>query len=404
MNINEVQRMKQRFRVIGNSPELDRAIDIAMQVAPTDLSVLISGESGAGKDIFPRIIHENSLRKTKKLLAVNCGAIPEGTIDSELFGHEKGSFTGAVNDRKGYFAEANGGTVFLDEVAELPLATQARLLRVLESGEYIKVGSSVVERTDVRIVAATNVNLQDAIEKGKFREDLYYRLCTIPIKVPALRSRPQDIALLFRKFAADCVERYQMPPISLTDEAKQLLMSYSWPGNVRQLKHITEQISVLSQQRTITREMLEAFMPIHHTSMVPAVVENRGESKSYENELRILYGMIVEMKNKISELSRVVDELSGKSSKQMVSSAPLSIIASHTQPEDKELYHAEEEHIIQEATEYEEDTSLTLEQTEREAIKRALQRHNGKRRSAAQDLKTSERTLYRKIKKYNIEE
>ena len=310
MNVEEVQRMKQRFRLIGNAPELNRAIDVAIQVAPTDLSVLITGESGAGKDIFPKIIHENSLRKTKKYLAVNCGAIPEGTIDSELFGHEKGAFTGAVNDRNGYFAEADGGTIFLDEVAEMPLATQARLLRVLESGEFIKVGSSKVEKTNVRVVAATNVDLQKAIEQGRFREDLYYRLCTIPIKVPSLRERPQDIALLFRKFAADSAEKYQMPAVQLTDDAKNLLVTYHWPGNVRQLKNITEQISIMESQRVVTAEVLKGYLPDRRENMSLVLTGGQRQENSFENEREILYRVLFDMRRDITDLKDQVKKLS----------------------------------------------------------------------------------------------
>ena len=403
MNVEEIQRMKQRFRIIGNSPELNRAIDVAIQVAPTDLTVLITGESGAGKDVFPRIIHENSLRKTKKFLAVNCGAIPEGTIDSELFGHIKGAFTNAINDRNGYFAEANGGTIFLDEVAELPLATQARLLRVLESGEFIRVGSSTVEHTDVRIVAATNVDLQKAIEQGRFREDLFYRLSTIPIKVPSLRERGADVQLLFRKFAADCAEKYRMPAIQLSEDAKQMLMTYHWPGNVRQLKNITEQISIMATQRIITAEMLRDYLPDRRTSMLPMLAGSQRQENSFENEREILYKVLFDMRRDITDLKAQVNSMSQN---QLPVQQPVSIIT----PEDgtttvqnvSSRKSAPVDDDIQDTEVYVEET-LSLDEVEKDMIKRALAKHGGKRRGAAADLNISERTLYRKIKEYNLE-
>ena len=403
MNVEEVQRMKQRFRLIGNAPELNRAIDVAIQVAPTDLSVLITGESGAGKDIFPRIIHENSLRKTKKYLAVNCGAIPEGTIDSELFGHEKGAFTGAVNDRNGYFAEADGGTIFLDEVAEMPLATQARLLRVLESGEFIKVGSSKVEKTNVRVVAATNVDLQKAIEQGRFREDLYYRLCTIPIKVPSLRERPQDIALLFRKFAADSAEKYQMPAIQLTDDAKNLLVTYHWPGNVRQLKNITEQISIMESQRVVTAEVLKGYLPDRRENMSLVLTGGQRQENSFENEREILYRVLFDMRRDITDLKDQVKKLSAGTVVEQTTSVaqPVSIITTKEQVARKITIDGADDDI-QDTEEYVEE-SLSLNEVEKDMIKRALVKHNGKRKDAAKDLNISERTLYRKIKEYNLE-
>ena len=405
MNLEEIQRMKQRFRIIGNSPEMNRAIDVAIQVAPTDLTVLITGESGAGKDVFPRIIHENSLRKTKKFLAVNCGAIPEGTIDSELFGHIKGAFTNAISDRKGYFGEADGGTIFLDEVAELPLATQARLLRVLESGEFIRVGSSTVEKTDVRIVAATNVDLLKAIEQGRFREDLFYRLSTIPIKVPPLRERGADVLLLFRKFAADCAEKYRMPAVQLSEDAKQMLMTYHWPGNVRQLKNITEQISIMAPQRVITADMLQEYLPDRRTSMLPMITGGQRQENSFENEREILYKVLFDLRRDVTDLKAQVSSLSqGKPPVQQ----PVSIITpddglttvqnipsgskKSTQPDDD----------IQDTEVYVEET-LSLDEVEKDMIKRALAKHGGKRRGAAADLNISERTLYRKIKEYNLE-
>lgn len=404
MNVEEIQRMKQRFRIIGNSPELNRAIDVAIQVAPTDLTVLITGESGAGKDVFPRIIHENSLRKTKKYLAVNCGAIPEGTIDSELFGHVKGAFTNAISDRKGYFADADGGTIFLDEVAELPLATQARLLRVLESGEFIRVGSSTVEKTNVRIVAATNVDLQRAIEQGRFREDLFYRLSTIPIKVPSLRERGSDALLLFRKFAADCAEKYRMPAIQLSDDAKQMLMTYHWPGNVRQLKNITEQISIMATQRVITADMLQEYLPDRRTSMLPMLAGGQRQENSFENEREILYKVLFDMRRDITDLKAQVNSMSQN---QQPVQQPVSIF----NPDEGTTTvnvpagtrkSAQEDDDIQDTEVYVEET-LSLDEVEKDMIKRALAKHGGKRRGAAADLNISERTLYRKIKEYNLE-
>ena len=396
--------MKQRFRIIGNSPELNRAIDVAIQVAPTDLTVLITGESGAGKDVFPKIIHENSLRKTKKYLAVNCGAIPEGTIDSELFGHVKGAFTNAISDRKGYFADADGGTIFLDEVAELPLATQARLLRVLESGEFIRVGSSTVEKTNVRIVAATNVDLQRAIEQGRFREDLFYRLSTIPIKVPSLRERGSDVLLLFRKFAADCAEKYRMPAIQLSDDAKQMLMTYHWPGNVRQLKNITEQISIMATQRVITADMLQEYLPDRRTSMLPMLAGGQRQENSFENEREILYKVLFDMRRDITDLKAQVNSMSQN---QQSVQQPVSIF---TPDEGTTTVNvpagsrksAQEDDDIQDTEVYVEET-LSLDEVEKDMIKRALAKHGGKRRGAAADLNISERTLYRKIKEYNLE-
>ena len=399
--------MKQRFRIIGNSPELNRAIDVAIQVAPTDLTVLITGESGAGKDVFPRIIHENSLRKTKKYLAVNCGAIPEGTIDSELFGHIKGAFTNAISDRKGYFGEADGGTIFLDEVAELPLATQARLLRVLESGEFIRVGSSTVEKTDVRIVAATNVDLLKAIEQGRFREDLFYRLSTIPIKVPSLRERGADVQLLFRKFAADCAEKYRMPAIQLTDDAKEMLMTYHWPGNVRQLKNITEQISIMATQRVITADVLQEYLPDRRTSMLPMLAGSQRSENSFENEREILYKVLFDLRRDVTDLKAQVNSLS-QGQQPVVHQQPVSIIT----PDEgvttvqsipaNSRKGAQTDDDIQDTEVYVEET-LSLDEVEKDMIKRALAKHNGKRRGAAADLNISERTLYRKIKEYNLE-
>ena len=306
MDLTEIQRVKQRYDIVGNCEALHRAIEIALKIAPVDLSVLVTGENGVGKEVFPRIVHDHSLRKTKKYFAVNCGAIPEGTIDSELFGHEKGAFTGAVEQREGYFAAANGGTLFLDEVGELPMPTQARLLRVLETGEYIRVGSSEVRKTDVRIVAATNVNMEKAIESGKFREDLFYRLNTISISVPALRERGEDVALLFRKFALDMSEKYQMPPVRLNEEARQMLLAYKWPGNVRQLKNLAENMSVTSEERTITPELLAKYLPpdASHTQMI--VTGEKKSSHTFENEREILYQILFDLRRDVSELKRIV--------------------------------------------------------------------------------------------------
>ncbi len=401
MNIEEVQRMKQRFRIVGNAPELNRAIDVAIQVARTDLSVLITGESGSGKDIFPRIIHENSARKSRKYLAVNCGAIPEGTIDSELFGHVKGAFTNAINDRKGYFSEADGGTLFLDEVAELPLATQARLLRVLESGEFIRVGSSTVEKTDVRIVAATNMDLQKAIDSGRFREDLFYRLSTIPIKVPPLRERGADIALLFRKFAADCAEKYQMPPVQLADDAREMLLAYHWPGNIRQLKNITEQISIMAHQRVISMEMLQEFLPDRRTSTLPMLAGGgQRQENSFENEREILYRVLFDLRRDVTDLKQQVNSMSQMN--QQPVAQPVSITTHDHVTQVQPVSSHKDDDDIQDTEVYIEET-LSLDEVEKDMIRRALSKHNGKRKNAAQDLNISERTLYRKIKEYGLE-
>lgn len=389
----ELQQVKQRFGIIGNNPALNRAIDVALQVAPTDMSVLITGESGVGKETFPQIIHQNSPRKHGPYIAVNCGAIPEGTIDSELFGHEKGSFTGALADRKGYFEVADGGTIFLDEVGELPIPTQARLLRVLESGEFIKVGSSKVLKTNVRIVAATNVNLMQAVADSKFREDLYYRLNTVPIQIPPLRERSEDILLLFRKFAGDCAEKYRMPAIQLDDEAKQLLTSYRWPGNVRELKNITERISVIEEQRDITGEILRNYLPDINVEKLPVLVKNDSQQKIFNSEREILYQVLFDMKKDVTELKKLVHD----------------IMAGNMQvgtSEDASYPHPIATHAIQPPIQEAEDVveeSLSLEDVEKEMIRKALERHNGRRKNAAADLKISERTLYRKIKEYKLE-
>ena len=427
----EIQQVKLRFGIIGNADGLNRAIDIAMQVAPTDLSVLITGESGVGKEAFPKIIHEFSRRKhSRKYIAVNCGAIPEGTIDSELFGHEKGAFTGAIGERQGYFGEANGGTIFLDEVGELPLATQARLLRVLESGEYIRVGSSKVEKTDVRIVAATNVNLLEAISDGRFREDLFYRLNTVPITIPPLRERGNDIGLLFRKFANDFAENYRMPPIQLTGEALQLLQEYPWPGNVRQLKNITEQISIIERTREITPNILRMYVPDYvAASRMPALVKGHSASsgKTFESEREILYQILFDLRRDMTELKRLVhsnlgqmqsppastensssvpyypaEEIPYPSDGNMPIARPVAKVGQHGNVGAGTLPHMVDDEDIQDTDEYIEE-SLSFIDLEREAIRKALEKHNGRRNRAAKELKISERTLYRKIKEYGLE-
>lgn len=410
----EIQQVKLRFGIIGNTEALSRAIDVAIQVAPTDLSVLITGESGVGKESFPQIIHQYSRRKHGQYIAVNCGAIPEGTIDSELFGHEKGAFTGAIGERKGYFGEADGGTIFLDEVGELPLPTQARLLRVLENGEYIKVGSSKVQKTDVRIVAATNVNLAQAISEGKFREDLFYRLNTIPIQVPPLRERGEDSLLLFRKFAADFAEKYRMPAIQLTDEAKQLILSYPWPGNVRQLKNIAEQISIIETNREITASMLESYLPRQASQRLPVFLGGSpGEGrKSFESEREILYSVLFDMRQEVAELKKMVHNLMAERGSSIVGThaAPVQHTTEHTiatlipaVATAPSLRIAEKDDTdIQDTEEYVEEP-LSLDEAEKELIRKALAKHHGKRKYAARDLNISERTLYRKIKEYGLE-
>ncbi len=400
----DIQSIKRTFGIIGNDPQLNHAIEIAAQVANTDLTVLITGESGTGKDVFPKIIHQNSARKHGQYFAVNCGAIPEGTIDSELFGHEKGSFTGAIAERKGYFEIANEGTLFLDEVAELPLSTQARLLRVLENGEYIRVGGSKVMKTNVRVVAATNVDLPMAIQKGKFREDLYYRLNTIPIHIPALRERKSDIYLLFRKFASDFAERSHMPVITLTPEAVKVLEEYRWDGNVRQLKNITEQISIIEQQRTITDIVLERYLPNKIATSLPVLFQ-REETGEGVSERDLLYKVLFEMKHDIAELRNTVNELKGHQGAvgtSYIEATPVTIEPAQSdpvtiEPEYSEIIAAEEI-----AHERHEPETLSLEQNEIEMIKRALEKHNGKRKDAAKELGISERTLYRKINEFGI--
>jgi len=413
-----IQDIKQRFGIIGSNPLLERAIDIARQVAPTDLNVLINGESGTGKEVFPQIIHQNSSRKHGQYIAVNCGAIPEGTIDSELFGHEKGSFTGAHEARKGYFEVANGGTIFLDEVGELPLATQARLLRILETGEYIKVGSSKVQKTDVRVIAATNINFFKAIEKGKFREDLYYRLNTVPIYLPPLRERREDIHLLFRKFASDFATKYRMPVIKLNQDAEQILVSYYWPGNVRQLKNITEQISIIERNREINRETLLTYLPNYGINSLPVLSRNEGTQNVIDvNERDIFYKAMLEMKKDLNDLKLVVHDIVVASQGKVagISNDDVQIVnrmyndlseTSEAILNPPITYHQgnlqKSNTPINQTIEVEE--SLSLQDKEIDMIKRALKKHKGKRKYAAQELGISERTLYRKINEYKIEE
>ena len=395
----EIQQVKLRFGIIGNTEALSRAIDVAIQVAPTDLSVLITGESGVGKESFPQIIHQYSRRKHGQYIAVNCGAIPEGTIDSELFGHEKGAFTGAIGERKGYFGEADGGTIFLDEVGELPLPTQARLLRVLESGEFIKVGSSKVQKTDVRIVAATNVNLTQAIADGRFREDLYYRLNTVPIQIPPLRERGEDVLLLFRKFAGDFAEKYRMPAIQLTEDAKQVLLAYPWPGNVRQLKNITEQISIIETNREINAAILQGYLPVQNTQRLPALFGIK-DSKNFESEREILYSVLFDMRQEVSELKKMVHNLMAeKGNVSLVTPVPPASVPTIIHPV-KAPCPVDDD--IQDTGEYVEE-SLSLDEVKKEMIRKALEKHHGNRKSAAQDLNISERTLYRKIKEYGLD-
>ncbi|NGM63184.1 sigma-54-dependent Fis family transcriptional regulator [Sphingobacterium sp. SGG-5] len=417
------QDIKNRFGIIGNSPLLNRAIDIARQVAPTDISVLIQGESGAGKEVFSHIIHQLSVRKHNPFIAVNCGAIPEGTIDSELFGHEKGSFTGAHEARKGYFEVVDGGTIFLDEVGELPLSTQARLLRVLESGEYIRVGSSKVQKTNVRIVAATNVDVYEAVKKGKFREDLYYRLNTVPLRIPSLRERKEDIYLLFRKFIADFSDKYRSPSVQLTPDAQQLLANYSWPGNVRQLKNIAEQIAVLEKERVVDAGILHKYLPAEHTmNTLPVSVKDQGKEDFSERD--ILYKVLFDMKKDMVDLKKLVVELlqHGADGDNFDQHTPyINQLYREVQPATPQLYQEDNNTSptitihspareggnnympldTQEAEEVEE--SLSLVEKESDLIKKALKKHRGKRKAAALELGISERTLYRKIKDLNLE-
>lgn len=426
--MESIQAIKQRFEIIGNDPKLNRAVEKAIQVAPTDISVLVTGESGVGKESIPKIIHALSHRKHGKYIAVNCGAIPEGTIDSELFGHEKGAFTGATSTREGYFEVADGGTIFLDEVGELPLTTQVRLLRVLENGEFIKVGSSQVQKTNVRIVAATNVNMFDAIEKGKFREDLYYRLSTVEIMLPPLRERKEDIHLLFRKFSSDFAHKYKMPPIKLDDDAVTLLQKFRWGGNIRQLRNVAEQISVLEANRNITLASLRSYLP-EEGSNLPAVVRDKKPESDFSTEREILYKVLFDMKSDLNDLKKLTMELmqNGNTTKVQESNKGLiqkiygSQNGSHddfedlprtevlapqkvARPEPPVIEHEEEEdddnYLFAETVEEEE--TLRLDEKEIELIKKALERNKGKRKAAADELGISERTLYRKIKQYDL--
>jgi transcriptional regulator with PAS, ATPase and Fis domain len=413
--MRDLQNIKQRFGIIGNFEGLNRAIDIAVQVAPTDLSVLITGESGTGKEVFPQVIHNYSSRKHGAYIAVNCGAIPEGTIDSELFGHEKGSFTGATDSRKGYFEVADGGTIFLDEVAELPLSTQVRLLRVLETGEFIRVGSSKVQKTNVRVIAASNVDVTRAIDNGRFREDLFYRLNTVPIRIPSLRERGEDIFLLFRKFAGDFAEKYRMPAIRLDSDAKDILLNYLWPGNVRQLKNITEQISIIESEREIKGLTLKAYLPEYDGAKLPAVIK-REDEKSFSSEREILYKILFDMKSDMNDLKKLVYDLIRHGAVDIGTSDASSRLVKNLirdAQQHEEHQEASEESAVEftprtsrnniQDTEEILEESLSLADKEVEMIIKALEKYNGKRKLAASELGISERTLYRKIKEYGIE-
>jgi transcriptional regulator with PAS, ATPase and Fis domain len=422
--MESVQAIKQRFEIIGNDPKLNRAIEKAIQVAPTDISVLVVGESGVGKESIPKIIHSLSHRKHGKYIAVNCGAIPEGTIDSELFGHEKGAFTGATSTREGYFEVADGGTIFLDEVGELPLTTQVRLLRVLENGEFIKVGSSQVQKTNVRIVAATNVNLFDAIEKGKFREDLYYRLSTVDIILPPLRDRKEDIHLLFRKFASDFAHKYKMPPLKLDDNAVQMLQKFRWSGNIRQLRNVAEQLSVLETTRDINANILQSYLPMEGSSL-PSVIKDKKSDSDFSTEREILYKVLFDMKSDLNDLKKLTLELMKNGASKVQETNPnliQKIYGSHQKdseidfedrhelsviphkPTVAEPFHQQEDdnddYLFAETVEEEE--TLKLEQKEIEMIKKSLEKNKGKRKAAADELGISERTLYRKIKQFDL--
>ena len=423
--MESIQNIKQRFEIIGQDPKLNRALEKAIQVAPTDISVLVTGESGVGKESIPKIIHSLSHRKHAKYIAVNCGAIPEGTIDSELFGHEKGAFTGATQTRSGYFEVADGGTIFLDEVGELPLTTQVRLLRVLENGEYLKVGSSQLQKTDVRIVAATNVNMFEAIKKEKFREDLYYRLSTVEIQIPPLRDRKDDIHLLFRKFASDFGQKYKMPTIRLDEDAISLLLKYRWPGNIRQLRNIAEQISVLEEKRAVSLTTLHSYLPVNPGSNLPAVVKNEKSESDFSSEREILYKVLFDMKGDLNDLKKLTMELLKNNDSQKVQEDNENLIRKiygEEDDEDIETQDATELEVLQLpeakqeqtynpvpqedkyhfAEEIEEEETLSLHEKEIELIKKSLERNRGKRKAAAAELGISERTLYRKIKQYDL--
>ena len=408
----EIQNIKQRFEIIGTYSGLDRAIEKAVRVSPTDITVLVTGESGVGKEAFPKIIHQLSHRKHNKFIAVNCGAIPEGTIDSELFGHEKGAFTGATSSRSGYFEVADGGTIFLDEVGELPLTTQVRLLRVLENGEFIKVGSSKVQKTNVRIVAATNLNMEDAITKGKFREDLFYRLSTVEIKIPPLRERKTDIILLFRKFASDFAKKYNMPTVRLNDDAQRILQEYNWNGNIRQLKNITEQLSVLEQERAINGDMISTYLPDPKNNLPALISDNKSES-DFSSEREILYKILFDMKRDLNELKKLTNNLKNTTSNE---SEKLDDIQSLIPKKFKEIDDSNNPNNVLLDDNYEtkndkysfaeeiiEEETLSIQDKELELIIKALERNNGRRKAAANELGISERTLYRKIKQYDLE-
>ena len=406
MKTSELQNIKLRYNIVGNCEALNNAIDVALKVAPIDLSVLIVGESGVGKDILPRVIHDNSPRRREKYFAINCGAIPEGTIDSELFGHVKGSFTGAINDSLGYFGAANKGTLFLDEVGELPMATQARLLRVLENGEYIPVGATEVHKTDVRVVAATNVNIQKAISEGRFREDLYYRLNQVQIQMPPLRDRGEDIVLLFRLFALQMAEKYRMDKVVLTDEAKLMLMRYKWPGNIRQLKSVTEQLSVLSAEREITPEILSRFIPQDQESTQLATIHSESD-RSFENEREILYKILFElrsnvndMRREMSTLKKQLEDVKGNNSATPLATTQLSPIQ-HMNPVTPTLEDAVAEEYIEPENEPE---NLNVNEWSRQALEKALERNGGNRKKAAQEMGISDRTLYRRLKQYGLDD
>ena len=412
----DIQQIKQRFAIIGNAPLLNRALEVAAQVAPTDISVLVTGESGTGKEIIPQVIHHLSSRKHGEYIAVNCGAIPEGTIDSELFGHEKGSFTGASGSREGYFQVADGGTIFLDEVAELPMQTQVRLLRVLETGEFIRVGSSKVIKTNVRVVAATNENMAQAIRSGKFREDLLYRLSTVPISLPPLRARKEDIGLLFRKFASDFADKYRMPAIKLTPEALAIVEAYPWPGNIRQLKNLVEQISVIENEREIDAMMIQSYLPSQEDQFPKLIGETESENFS---ERELMYKFLFDMKSDLNDLKKLVTELINQGSdfqldpdqsamiKRMYSDIVPAADRQHLLPPSplpkKEVYSDNNDSFSNDYEEHEEvEESLSLEEREKELIQKALEKHRGKRKHASEELGISERTLYRKIKEYNL--
>ena len=408
----EIQNIKQRFEIIGNHSGLDRAIEKAVRVSPTDITVLVTGESGVGKEVFPKIIHQLSHRKHNKFIAVNCGAIPEGTIDSELFGHEKGAFTGATSSRSGYFEVADGGTIFLDEVGELPLTTQVRLLRILENGEFMKVGSSKVQKTDVRIVAATNLNMDDAISKGKFREDLFYRLSTVEIKIPPLRDRNTDIILLFRKFASDFAKKYNMPTVRLDDDAQRILKNYNWNGNIRQLKNITEQLSVLEKERAINGNMISSYLPDPKNNLPALISENKSEN-DFSSEREILYKILFDMKRDLNELKKLTSNIKKSNSTESEKIDDIQSLLPRKFNEmensndendslsDDNFEHKNDKYSF--AEEITEEETLSLQDKELELIIKALERNNGRRKAAAKELGISERTLYRKIKQYDLE-